>query len=248
MPSDRRNLPPELRKALQAAERAERAAPRRGRWRRRLAMVLPGALVPSLLIVIGYLVWHQGGAPAPAPAAAPSPGAPAASPQPAAARPGTSAAMPRVVYGTTTPGQQEAGPPTRFTARAMAVDGDTLAVGNDRLRLNGIDAPEMGQVCERGGQGYDCGEAARAAMSRILGEGAVACEAIGTDRYGRRVVRCLAAGGQDIAAALVAQGWAMAYRQYSLDYIAQEDTARAVGRGMWAGRFEAPWDYRQRQR
>lgn len=245
----RRKIPHELRHALRAAERAEAATRRRGRWRRSLAMVLPGALVPSLVIVIGYLlIWHEGDAPA---AAAPPPATQAAArpvaPAAVASGPVTPAAMPRVIYGDATPGQPDAAAAGRHAARAAAVDGDTLAIGNDRLRLNGIDAPEMGQVCERGGQGYDCGEAARAAMSRILGDGSVTCETLGLDVYRRRVVRCVNADGQDIAAVLVAQGWAMAYRRYSMDYVPQEDTARSIGRGMWAGRFEAPWDFRRRQ-
>ena len=248
MPSDRRKLPPELRKALLAVERGERATRRRGRGRRALAMVLPGALVPSLLIVIGYLVWHQGGGPAPAPVVASAPDAAALPPPPPAPRPGAPATMPRVIYGSAPPAATEdprpAGP---FTARVVAVDGDTLAAGAERLRLNGIDAPEMGQPCERGGVAFDCGEAARAAMVRILGSGAVACEHIGIDQYRRRVVRCAGQDGQDIAATLVAQGWAMAYRRYSVDYVAQEEAARARGLGLWAGRFEPPWTWRQRQ-
>jgi len=45
---------------------------------------------------------------------------------------------------------------------------------------------------------------------------------------------------------LVAQGLALAYRHYSVDYVAAEDEARAAGRGMWAGTFEPPWDWRHR--
>jgi endonuclease YncB( thermonuclease family) len=128
------------------------------------------------------------------------------------------------------------------------IDGDTLAAGAERLRIDGIDAPEMHQMCERRGIQYACGQAARAAMARIIGNGPVTCDSIRADRYGRDVVRCAAADGRDIAAALVAQGWALAYRQYSMDYVPQEEAARAQGLGLWAGRFDAPWDWRHRQR
>lgn len=246
MPFRRRKIPPDLRHALRAAERADAAARGRGRWRRWLAMVLPGALVPSLVIVIGYLlIWHEAEAPsaAPPPAAA-QPAAPAA----VATRAASPAAMPRVIYGNAPPPATEearvAGP---FTARVVAIDGDTLAAGSERLRLNGIDAPEMGQACERAGRAYDCGAEARAAMAQILGSGSVTCESIGMDQYRRRVVRCAGPDGRDIAAALVAQGWAMAYRRFSVDYVPQEEMARSQGLGLWAGRFEPPWDWRQRR-
>lgn len=238
----RSGLPPELRDALRAADRAARAVPRRGRWRRRLAMLLPGALVPSLGVILGWLVLQDRFREAPAPhrieMPRPTPDVPPANP--------ARAALPRVIYGggTEAPSRGSAA----FAVRAVVVDGDTIAHGGERLRLSGIDAPEMGQLCERsGGGGYHCGEQARAALGRILGGGALSCEVLDTDRYQRRVVRCVNAEGQDIAAAMVAAGWAMAYRRYSMDYVPQENEARAHRRGIWAGRVEPPWDWRQRQ-
>ena len=74
----------------------------------------------------------------------------------------------------------------------------------------------------------------------------VTCDERDVDRYGRIVGRCLV-GEVDINKWLVAQGLALAYRRYSLDYVAAEDQAREVGRGMWAGMFEPPWEWRHRQ-
>ncbi len=128
------------------------------------------------------------------------------------------------------------------------MDGDTLAMGADRLRIHGIDAPEMDQPCERGGTRFACGAAARDAMAAILGEGMLSCTQLDTDRYQRRIVRCLDAQGRDIGAELVRQGWALAFTRFSSDYVAQESEARAAGRGLWQGRFDAPWDWRARQR
>jgi endonuclease YncB( thermonuclease family) len=237
----RRALPPDLRDTMRAADRV---VPRRGRWRRHLAMLLPGALVPSMLFILGYLVlrdhWAEqpgGGQPADRTAAAPA----------TPATPAGRAAMPRVIYGGPTQAPVPPAAADDFSIRAAVVDGDTLAAGGERLRLIGIDAPEMGQLCESSGAGYHCGEQARAALGRIIGSGALTCRANGVDRYDRRVVRCVNADGQDIGAAMVAAGWAMAYRQYATDYVAQEAEARAHGRGIWAGRFEPPWDWRRRQ-
>lgn len=207
-------------------------------------MLLPGALVPSMVIVIGFVVWHHQGVPGPVEVHGPA----SAPPAPAvAARPAGRSAMPRVIYGGEAPGaapQPDGGP---FAIRATVVDGDTLASSGGRLRLTGIDAPEMAQLCERDGVAYRCGEQARAAMGRIVGDGALTCASIGVDRYDRRVVRCVNRDGQDIAATLVAEGWARAYRQYSMEYVPQEDEARTRGRGIWAGQSDPPWDWRRRQ-
>jgi endonuclease YncB( thermonuclease family) len=152
-----------------------------------------------------------------------------------------SAPLPRVVYGP---------PPeaSRLAGQAVAIDGDTLAMGTERLRIHGIDAPEMDQACERAGARFACGPAARDAMAAILGGGMLSCTQLDTDRYQRRIVRCRDAQGRDIGAELVRQGWALAFTRFSSDYVAQEAEARAAGRGLWQGRFDAPWDWRARQR
>lgn len=135
--------------------------------------------------------------------------------------------------------------PPGEAVQARVIDGDTLAVGRARLRLQGIDAPEMEQRCERDGVSYDCGVAARDALARILGDGALQCDSHGEDRYRRRLVRCRNAAGADIGAAMVAQGWALAYRRYATDYVAAENSARSRRKGLWAGQFEPPWDWRR---
>jgi endonuclease YncB( thermonuclease family) len=128
------------------------------------------------------------------------------------------------------------------------VDGDTLSMGAERLRIHGIDAPEMAQSCERGGTAYACGEAARAAMAAILGRGLVSCDQLDTDQYQRRIVRCTDEQGRDIGAELVRQGWALAFTRFSAAYVPQEAEARRARRGLWEGRFDAPWDWRARPR
>jgi len=118
-------------------------------------------------------------------------------------------------------------------------DGDTLEVGHERLRLHGIDAPETGQTCLNSrGRNWACGDAVRKRLAALV-RGGVRCEGRDTDRYGRIVARCSAAG-QDVAAVLVAEGLAFAYRKYSTDYVALEDTARAARLGVWDGSAERP--------
>ncbi|WP_230168225.1 thermonuclease family protein [Roseomonas sp. CECT 9278] len=153
--------------------------------------------------------------------------------------------LPRVTYGIP---EGAPAPAAQFTARVGVVDGDTLSMGGERLRIHGIDAPEMAQICDGPRGRYPCGEAARAAMAGVVGRGVVACRQLDTDQYRRRIVRCHDEQGRDIGAELVRQGWALAFTRYATDYVAQEAAAREARRGLWDGRFDAPWDWRARHR
>ena len=127
---------------------------------------------------------------------------------------------------------------------ARIIDGDTLQVGAARIRLEGIDAPEADQTCVSAqGVAFGCGMVASQALSGLVGDGPVACTAVGHDKYGRTVARCIAAGG-DLGQAMVAAGYAVAYRAYSLDYVPAEEAARRGGRGFWSAQMEDPADYR----
>ena len=126
---------------------------------------------------------------------------------------------------------------------ARVVDGDTLDLDRHRVRLFGIDAPESAQTCERDGAAYACGQEAKRYLEALIGGRPVACRARDADRYGRTVAVCTA-GGEDLNAAMVRAGWALAYRRYSTDYVPAEAAARRDGRGLWAGRFEPPADWR----
>ena len=130
---------------------------------------------------------------------------------------------------------------------ASVIDADTIEIHGQRIRLHGIDAPESSQTClDAAGRNWRCGQRAALALQDLIGRRTVTCDERDVDRYGRIVGRCLV-GEVDINEWLVAQGLALAYRRYSLDYVAAEDEARAAGRGMWAGTFEPPWDWRRRQ-
>ena len=135
----------------------------------------------------------------------------------------------------------------QLSGRVRVVDGDSLELGQARVRLHGIDAPEGRQSCTSDGRRWPCGEQATRALAQRIGSRSVACEERDRDQYGRIVAVCRE-GGQDINAWMVSQGWALAYRRYSRDYVAEESTARAAKRGLWRGDFVAPWDWRRGQR
>lgn len=127
---------------------------------------------------------------------------------------------------------------------AVVVDGDTLDVAGVRIRLEGIDAPEMSQSCTAAdGAVWACGRTAQKALQDLTRGDTVACDRKGEDKYGRTLAVCFV-GAQDINAALVRAGLARAFVRYSLLYTAEEDAARSEKLGLWLGDNIAPWDYR----
>ncbi len=131
-----------------------------------------------------------------------------------------------------------------IVGRASVIDGDTIEIDGRRIRLHGIDAPESGQSCRDGTEReYQCGRRAALALSDKVGQQAVSCQQRDVDRYGRIVAVCRASN-EDLNGWLVSRGWAMAYRRYGSDYIEAEDEARAAKRGIWAGRFTTPEEWR----
>ena len=134
-----------------------------------------------------------------------------------------------------------------ITGRARVIDGDTIDVAGQRIRLHGIDAPEKAQTCRIEVVPWACGIAAWGELVQLVAGRDVSCETRDVDRYGRAVAVCTA-NGNDINAAMVAQGWALAYRQFSNDYVGQEGEAHDARLGMWRGEFVAPWDWRRGDR
>ncbi len=127
------------------------------------------------------------------------------------------------------------------------IDGDTLEIHGQRIRFHGIDAPESGQLCRRDGKPWQCGKDAANAIADKIARRPVTCEDLGRDRYKRIVARCIGAG-EDMGAWMVANGLALAYRRYSLDYVDKEVAAQAAQRGIWASEFVKPWEWRRGKR
>jgi endonuclease YncB( thermonuclease family) len=126
------------------------------------------------------------------------------------------------------------------------VDGDTLAIGTAKIRLQGIDAPETDQVClNAGGQQWTCGIEARDRLAAHIAGREITCVSIDIDVYGREVARCSVAD-EDLNGWMVREGWALAYVKYSSEYVTAEEQARTRQRGLWQGASIAPWDWRHR--
>ncbi len=134
-----------------------------------------------------------------------------------------------------------------ITGQASVIDGDTIEVAGQRIRLHGIDAPESRQLCHRDGKPWRCGGDATSALAEMIGRHPVNCEELGRDRYKRIVARC-AVAGVDLGEWMVSQGWAVAYYLYSYEYSRAEQRAKSARRGIWAGEFDKPWEWRKQQR
>jgi len=132
--------------------------------------------------------------------------------------------------------------------RVTVIDGDTLEMHGKRIRLHGIDAPESGQTCRsKSGNTYRCGQLAAKQMAKYTKRKTIRCNVRDTDRYGRLVAVCFA-DGQDINKQIVRDGYALAYRRYSQNYITAERNAKREKAGMWQGAFIKPWDWRRGDR
>lgn len=110
-----------------------------------------------------------------------------------------------------------------FSAEAFVIDGDTIAVGEARVRLFGIDAPELAQLG---------GAEARDHLRSLIGEEQVEIHPVEIDRYGRTVARVFR-NGQDLGEAMVRDGYAVVPRGYSRGYLRFEKTARRTRAGLW---------------
>lgn len=132
--------------------------------------------------------------------------------------------------------------------KVHVIDGDTLVVGDTRVRLHGIDTPENAQMCgAKGVSPWPCG-AWVSDKVRSVYEGANArCSEVDMDGYGRVVAKCFV-HGEDVGRQLVAEGLALAYAKYSRDYLGDEASARAAERGLHGMVFERPARYRALKR
>jgi len=138
-----------------------------------------------------------------------------------------------------------------LVGRASVIDGDTIEIHGERVRFNGIDAPESTQLCsDSDGQQYRCGaKSAEALAGWLAASSPTSCQFVERDQYGRFVGNCTRADGASVQRWLVRNGHAMDWPRYSNGVFAKEQsTAKAEKTGIWQGQFELPWEWRAAQR
>ena len=133
----------------------------------------------------------------------------------------------------------------RFIGQVQVTDGDTIRKGKLKIRLHGIDAPEKKQKCkDLNDELYACGLLSSVYLKKIINNNDVYCKGKNKDRYGRLIAICYA-NEINLNSTMVREGWAIAYRYYSDDYINEEESAKKNNRGIWEGAFLEPYIWRK---
>lgn len=136
---------------------------------------------------------------------------------------------------------------TTLTGRASVIDGDTIEIHGQRVRIAGIDAVERDQLCwQAQGRTWRCGQVAALALSDLIGSHPVLCTTTGQDKFGRIVGSC-SVRGADLGAYMVSEGHAIPYFDRSDHYGKAVDHAREGRKGMWSGSFATPSDWRKQR-
>ena len=134
-----------------------------------------------------------------------------------------------------------------INGKPRIIDGDTIHIKSNKIRLHGIDAPETKQTCEIDNEDWDCGKQSTKELKNLINNQKVECITNDIDRYNRYVAICYV-NEININQWMVESGWAIAYRYYSTDYIIQEKYARDNKLGVWKSEFMKPYAYRQQSK
>ena len=130
--------------------------------------------------------------------------------------------------------------------KAKVIDGDTIHIDKNKIRLHGIDAPEKNQTCLLKNKKWLCGKQSTHELKKIINNQIIKCIASDIDKYKRYIAICFV-NKLNINQTMVKKGWAIAYRYYSKDYIKDEDYARLNNVGIWKSIFEEPYIFRKKK-
>jgi endonuclease YncB( thermonuclease family) len=142
-------------------------------------------------------------------------------------------------------GRWNAKPDAVISGKPWVIDGDTVSISSTRIRLEGIDAPELDQTCvDANGKSWLCGKVATRELKDYIRGQDLTCKPRTFDRFKRVLAVCFLPDGSDINAWMVRQGWALASGFVKI-YESEEAEAKAAKRGIWAGSFIPPWEWRR---
>ncbi len=143
---------------------------------------------------------------------------------------------------------------TIFEGIPRIIDGDSLEINNNKIRLFGIDAPEKKQICKKPyliisflnfQRNYECGLMAINELKKFINNRIIKCISESKDRYNRYLSICYLKN-KDINSWLVKNGYAIAYRRYSKKYVLEEQYAEKNKLGIWQGTFQNPEEWRKK--
>ena len=127
------------------------------------------------------------------------------------------------------------------------IDGDTIHIDKNKIRLHAIDAPETKQKCTKKKIEWNCGLQSTEFLKTLIGNDQIECITNGKDKYNRYIGVCYK-NDLDLNREMVINGWAIAYRFYSMKYSEEEDLAKLNKVGIWIGEFEEPYLYRKKNK
>ena len=128
--------------------------------------------------------------------------------------------------------------------KIQVIDGDTIHIGKLKYRFFGIDAPEIKQICEKDNTKIQCGVIAKSVLQNKIADKIPECIVKDKDRYQRLVAECFI-GKESLSRFMVREGYAVAYSQYSKDFIEDEKYAKENKLGIWSMNFQVPSEYRK---
>ncbi len=130
------------------------------------------------------------------------------------------------------------------------IDGDTLEVDGAPIRLYGIDAPELGQLCESDGSRSPCGVEAALALRKLVtvGDQELHCSPWGGGPPKRTadgaLIEVCQVGDEDLAEVMLHSGYGVATPGSYPGYAEAEKSAKAARLGIWHSHFRLPWVWR----
>ena len=131
--------------------------------------------------------------------------------------------------------------------KAKVIDGDTIHIYKNKIRLHAIDAPETNQTCNKNNRVWNCGIESTKFLKKLIGKNKIECITTGKDQYNRFIGICYK-NNLDLNSEMVLNGWAIAYRYYSMDYVEEEEVAKQQKIGIWSGEFEEPYLFRKKNK
>ena len=134
-----------------------------------------------------------------------------------------------------------------ISGKAKIIDGDTIHIGSNKIRLHGIDAPELNQDCNYDNKKWKCGQQSKKFLLNLINLDEVSCQVKTVDRYQRYIAICFV-NNLNINEMMVKNGWAIAYRYYSKDYVDEEFIAKKNKVGIWKGKFIEPYLFRKKNK
>ena len=134
-----------------------------------------------------------------------------------------------------------------INGKPRIIDGDTIHIKSNKIRLHGIDAPETKQTCKIDNEEWYCGKQSTKELKKLINKQNVECVVNDVDVYNRYIAICYI-DEININQWMVKNGWAIAYRYYSKDYINEEEYANNNKLGIWKSKFIEPYLFRKKNK